>query len=70
MSTDLPDITEGSSDPDRRGFILRMAALAQDEPDSLHEGTDLITRTLQYASSARPRVTREEVIAVIGEEPS
>jgi hypothetical protein len=53
-------------DPGRAGFIRRMAALAGDEPQVLHDGDDLIERTLQYAGTAVPRVTREEVLDVLG----
>lgn len=53
---------------DRAGFIISMARLAEEEPEEFHDGEDLVTRTLHYAASARPRVTREEVIATIGGE--
>lgn len=45
----------------RQDFILRMAQLAEDEPEQFHQGDDLVTRTIHYAGSARPRVTRSEV---------
>ena len=49
----------------RHAFILRMASLARREPEKFWSGDDLVTRTLQYAGSARPRVTRAEVEAVL-----
>lgn len=49
----------------RQDFILRMVALARDEPEDLHAGDDLVERTLQYAGSAVPRVTRAEVEEVL-----
>jgi hypothetical protein len=50
----------------RRGFIVRMARIAEEEPPEFREGDDLVTRTLDYAGSARPRVTRDEVERVLG----
>lgn len=48
-------------DARRKDFILRMAYLAEIEPEEHHDGDDLITRTMHYAGSAVPKVTRGEV---------
>jgi hypothetical protein len=50
---------------DRRKFILRMAILAADEPTEFHGTDDLLSRTVQYAGSATPEVTRREVETVL-----
>jgi len=53
-------------DSGRRDFIVRMARIAAEEPPEFHDGDDLVTRTLHYAGSARPRVSRTEAEEVIG----
>lgn len=54
-------------DEGRRDFIACMAKLARDEPGEFHNGDGLMERTLQYAGSAVPRVTRGEVEEVLGD---
>lgn len=51
---------------DRKGFIIAMARMADEEPEVFHDGDDLVTRTMQYCASARPRVTRAEIEETIG----
>lgn len=46
---------------DRVGFIRDMIKLAQDEPKGFHGTETLAERAVQYAGTARPRVTVEEV---------
>lgn len=48
-------------DGSRTDFILRMAMLAAREPERFWAGDDLVTRTMHYAGSAYPEVTRTEV---------
>lgn len=69
--TACPDSGDGKHhtevpEHDRRGFIIEMARLADDEPVEFHGGDDLVTRTLHYTESARPRVNRQEVQEVLG----
>lgn len=51
---------------DRKGFIISMARIAAEEPEEFHDGDDLVTRTMHYTASARPRVTRAEIEETIG----